>query len=101
MFAYDYPIYVIRYPKYWMVQDKPKKAYYQASDRENLLFHIAKNDYFGTLATVLNLMAETVHDKNLSPKIRDWRIKTLRQTSQNLIFLQEHYSIVPQNEKSI
>ena len=89
-----YPLYKIHYPKYWSVNDKPKRGY----DRESLLFHISKNDYFGTLATVLGLMEEIARNEKLSPEIYAWQLESLRRAGSDLLYLQENYQIVPKDK---
>ena len=69
-------------PRYWLVRDKP---------RENLFFHVENDDYFGTLATVLSLAREQLEKEEISA----WQIGTLKKETDNLIFLQKNYKIVP------
>ncbi len=78
------PYYTIR-PKYWFVNDKP---------RDNLLFHIEKDDYFGTLATVLSLAREELAGK----KISEWQTAMLEKETGNLMYLQKKYKIVPKHD---
>ncbi len=85
-------LYTIHYPRFWLIEDRPKEKY----DRDNLLFHIKENDYFGTLATVLSLMKERLNDKKFSK----WRTETLKKETDNLMYLQRSHKIVPKNDQS-
>lgn len=88
MFAsFSYPILL---PKYWQVADRAEKKY----ERADLLFHLSKNDYFGTLATKLHLMEELIKDKDFSAEKQKWKIQTLKREIENLLFLQKNYKIV-------
>ena len=55
--------------------------------RRSLKFHIAQDDYFGTLATMLDLTVQTVE--------RDLKlVKQLKQCCADLQYLQKQYKIV-------
>lgn len=62
-------------------------------NKERLQFHLETDDYFGTLATVLDLMKQTV-DREGYTKDNDELLEKLRD---DLVYLQVHYSIVPKN----
>jgi len=62
-------------------------------NEERLQFHLETDDYFGTLATVLDLMKQTV-DREGYKKDNDALLEKLRD---DLVYLQTHYSIVPRN----
>ena len=62
-------------------------------NKERLQFHLETDDYFGTLATVLDLMKQTV-DREGYTKDNDELLEKLRD---DLVYLQMHYSIVPKN----
>ena len=51
---------------------------------DNLEFHIKEQDYFGTLATVLDLLAQDLDTQSA-------RLKNIRD---DLLYLQERYEIV-------
>lgn len=55
-------------------------------DIKSIKFHIKSNDYFGTLATILNLLhqKEFIGDKD----------KILRGKVKELIYLQQNYKIM-------
>jgi len=55
-----------------------------------LKFHIDSNDYFGTLATILSLVRQTIGNK----KSIDNNIKTLDNIEKDLMYLQQNYKIV-------
>jgi len=54
-------------------------------------FHIKSNDYFGTLATLMQLMADAVASGDARARARC--IATLKELSEDLVYLQERYSI--------
>ncbi len=57
------------------------------SEPIDLMFHIKSDDYFATLATVLNLILDTENElKNTSRK-------SLINARENLIYLQRNYQI--------
>jgi len=56
---------------------------------KNLKFHIQSDDYFGTLATVLDLVRQRIdEDEN------EHEIKSLKNVVKDLMYLQERYKIV-------
>ncbi len=59
---------------------------------KNLKFHIGMDDYFGTLATTLNCMAQ---EKKLPKAI----VHDLYSSVDNLMHLQENYKIVPKKDE--
>jgi len=99
MITQSYFPYTIHFPKYWILNDRPEKKKAYSREHTNLLFHVSNNDYFGTLATVLSLMEESIYDKSPSSKIREWELKTLRQSTNDLMYLQENHIIVPKQKK--
>ncbi|MFA5750865.1 MAG: hypothetical protein WCX79_03255 [Candidatus Paceibacterota bacterium] len=94
-----YPFYTIHYPKYWFINDKQSKKYSHSfkkndpSKNMNLLFHISSNDYFGTLATTLSLIKESLTKKENSSTMKNWQLDSLQNTKNDLIFLQKYYRI--------
>ena len=54
-------------------------------------FHLKFGDYFGTIATILGLLAEEKDPKN---EIDKRHARTLRRIQKDLLFLQDHYKIV-------
>ena len=61
--------------------------------KETVKFHIKSNDYFGTLATVLSLVRQTIKDNEFI----ETNIKVLDNLEKDLIFLQKEYKIVKNN----
>ncbi len=53
-------------------------------NKKSLKFHIQANDYFGTLATVLDLVSQDLRKKGLRGNA-----KTLRRLRDRLVYLQE------------
>jgi len=56
--------------------------------KRNINFHIESDDYFGTLATVINLVRQ---EKEKTEKRQN---KTLKNLKDDLIYLQKNYKIV-------
>jgi hypothetical protein len=56
---------------------------------ENLIFHIKSDDYFGTLATILELIKQDIENKKETPNIDE----TLKNIVKDLMYLQKHYTI--------
>ena len=54
---------------------------------KSLEFHVEQGDYFGTLATVLDLLRQGVGKKQVEKKI-------LRDLTMDLLYLQDHCDIV-------
>jgi hypothetical protein len=59
---------------------------------KSLKFHIDSDDYFGTLATVLDLLRQTLPESETTEQV-------LRNLSKDLLYLQEHYTIKPKHER--
>jgi hypothetical protein len=60
--------------------------------KKQLERHIENDDYFGTLATVLNLARQTLEKDMRGPK-KNWHIKLLQSVEEDLMYLQENYKI--------
>ncbi len=58
---------------------------------KRIQFHIEEDDYFGTLATVLDQHAQMLNKGTLSRVDHSNRLKALRD---DLMFLQENYKII-------
>lgn len=67
-------------------------------DEASTKFHIANDDYFGTIAAVLSLIEEQLKDQDCS-KLAAFR-KTLRNIKQDLVWLQQNYQISPKRKTS-
>lgn len=61
--------------------------------KKQLERHIEQGNYFGTLATVLNMARQTLEKDQRGPK-KDWHIKLLQSLEDDLLFLQKNYRIV-------
>lgn len=57
--------------------------------QKSVKFHIESGDYFGTLATVLSFIRQTIKDN----KFKLVNIKTLNNLEKDLIFLQKECKI--------
>jgi hypothetical protein len=60
------------------------------TDRESLEFHIAANDFFGTAATVLDLVRQDLEKSGY----RKRHGHSLRRVRDTLVYLQRNYRIV-------
>ena len=58
--------------------------------KKSLEFHIKSNDYFGTIATVLNLISQDLNKKVINKN----HVKVLNSLSRDLMSLQSKYKIV-------
>jgi len=66
-------------------------------DKERLQYHLETNDYFGTLATILDLMRQTTEREGYSKENND----LLERLRDNLVHLQSHFIINPKNKELI
>jgi hypothetical protein len=60
--------------------------------KKQLERHIEQENYFGTLATVLNMARQTLEKDQSGPK-KDWHIKLLQSLEEDLMYLQREYKI--------
>ena len=67
-------------------------------DEASTKFHIANDDYFGTIAAVLSLIEQQL-DQRQPADIATFQ-KTLRNIKQDLVWLQQNYQINPKTKKS-
>ena len=58
--------------------------------KKSVEFHVENNDYFGTLATVLSLIRQTINQKNSLENNRE----SLVELEKDLMFLQKEYKII-------
>lgn len=58
--------------------------------KKSLEFHIKSDDYFGTLATILNLINQNLKNSNFEKEY----IKVLNKLVEDLVYLQDKYKIV-------
>lgn len=59
-------------------------------DKKSLNFHIKNDDYFGTLATVLDLVRQDILKNGYNKKYSD----LIKKKVAELIFLQNHFNII-------
>ena len=60
-------------------------------NKKRIQFHITSDDYFGTLATTLDLLRQTIKKRGYSR--RDGKL--LERLTEELVFMQAHYIIRP------
>jgi hypothetical protein len=65
-------------------------------DEASVKFHVASDDYFGTIATILSLLKQQIK-KNDGPRTAVLK-KTLRNLEKDLLFLQKNYQIKPKTK---
>ena len=70
-----------------IVREKEQDQY----DCHKIDFHVKSDDYFGTLATILDLMGQ----EKTNPKNRHADI--MKKLKRNLLYLQKNYKIVKKN----
>lgn len=71
----------------------PEIIYDKAPARKkNIKFHIESDDYFGTLATVMDLILQKKGEMEAGQN------KILKNLRNDLIFLQENYKIIRKNK---
>jgi len=68
-------------------------------DPEKIQFHVESDDYFATLATVLNIHAEQLENPKWGKGID--HPEKLRGLMDDLMFLQENYKIVRRAESDV
>ena len=67
----------------------------QSMNEENLQFHIEANDYFGTLATVLDLLRQDLDRRGYKP-----HAGTLSRLRDDLVYLQRSHRIENGDQKA-
>jgi len=70
-----------------------KPLFLLVRDKEGTEFHVKNDDYFGTIATILNLLKEEIKKSGHMNKAA--LNKTLNNLSKDLMFLQKNYQINP------
>jgi hypothetical protein len=58
-------------------------------NEEEIEFHIEENDYFGTLATTLDLFTQAIEERGYRPEDAD----LLRRITDGLLYLQANHTI--------
>ena len=82
-------IYAPLTPRAWYLGERKEDE-----PRKTLLFHLEHGDYFGTLATILSLLADQLESavKGDTAPTR-YQIKMLGEMRKDLVYLQEHWVI--------
>ncbi len=70
---------------------KIKTNFWLIKDEAGVKSHIKSGDYFGTIATILNLLKEEIK-KEYHPRTKILE-KTLRDLEKDFVFLQNNYQI--------
>lgn len=94
------PTYIYKETKEWIINDRPDSRKYlsesdDAAHRASLLFHVERGDYLSTLATVLRFFEESIHDKDISPEMREKLLKTIGIVMSDLLYLNDNFDIIP------
>ncbi len=63
-------------------------SFYLIHDKKSVNFHVQKNDYFGTLATIMELMSQD----NILDNKKELK-KILERLKKDLLYLQENFII--------
>jgi len=66
-------------------------------DESSTRFHVAQDDYFGTIATILSLIKQRIK-KNPTKYSSDF-YDTLNSLEKDLVWLQKNYQITPRIKK--
>lgn len=69
------------------------KRIYLVRDKETVDFHIDKNDYFGTLSTIIELMNQDYVLENKT-EIK----KILKNLKKDLLYLQKNFDIIKKTQ---
>lgn len=77
---------------------KIKPLVWAVRDEASVRFHVASDDYFGTLATILSLLKEDIKKSRRSDSGR--LLTMLKDLENDLVFLQKNYrvSLKPQTK---
>jgi hypothetical protein len=68
--------------------------YMNKKRKQQIEFHIQRDVYFGTVATVLGLLHETLGKKSADKAMRLRSLRLLKNVRNDFIFLQKRYHIV-------
>ena len=102
MLTYNYSLYILHFPKYWFVHDESDNVYSPAlekfSDHKSLIAHISAGDYATTLASILRFFEETIKDKNVTPKMREVQLDSIRKVMSDLLYINKNYKIEPRED---
>lgn len=85
-------------------KNKGLKQYYirpsflTLNDEKTVKYHLKKSDYFGTVATLTNLLNHLLsHSEKINKKELSNILRALSNLEKDSIFLQENYTIVPKS----
>lgn len=70
-----------------------KPLFLMVKDEKSTKFHVKNDDYFGTMATILNLLKQEINKNDSSKRVI--LNKTLDSLEKDLVFLQNNYQINP------
>jgi len=73
--------------KFMQTNDKPAEF-----KKDNIEFHVKSQDYFGTLATILSLNLEMLHEKINDSSLEETD-RLIKGIITNLMYLQDNYKI--------
>ncbi len=74
-----------------------KKLVWLVKDEASTRFHVEQDDYFGTIATIISLLKQTLKE-NPAKQLPDF-IATLNNLERDLVWLQNNYQISPRIKK--
>jgi len=66
----------------------------EIENQKRLEFHIEKGDYFGTLATILDLIRQEIESRERKGRIT----RVLEKLKDDLLYLQDHYKIIEKSQ---
>lgn len=81
---------------------KISSLFFKVKDEASAKYHVEKNDYFGTLATIISLIYQKLKNEkednekeDIKREIKEKKqlLKTLKNLEQDLVFLQNNYQI--------
>jgi len=76
-----------------------KKNYLILNDQESVKSHVKKEDYFGTIATILSLIEQDLNSLKTNNKKELLKInQTLKNLEKDLLYLQKNYQINNKNK---
>jgi len=64
--------------------------------KQRLQFHIQANDYFGTIATVLDLLRQALEKRTTRPQ----HVRLLARLTKQLLYLQQNFMIQERDNTS-
>lgn len=72
---------------------KIKPNFSHLNDEASVKYHLQNDDYFGTIATIISLIKQSLEDKKNNVIDDEEIIKTLDCLEEDLVFLQKNYEI--------